>query len=145
MPSHLPRTARSLPIAIVRAREGVMAPVRDMLNATGITEQQWRVLRVLAELGPMDSTSLADRASLLFPSLTRIVTTLNKGGLVTQTRDSSDRRKQIVAITPAGQQIIDQHADQAARIIEDYKARLGEENYERLLDLLAMLDPGRPG
>ncbi|WP_323767023.1 homoprotocatechuate degradation operon regulator HpaR [Marinovum sp.] len=145
MPNSLPETARSLPIAIVRAREGVMAPVRDMLSATGLTEQQWRVLRVLSECGPMDSTSLADRASLLFPSLTRIGTTLNKSGLVTQTRDSTDRRKQIVAITPAGQQIIDRHADQAALIIESYKARLGDRNYETLLDLLALLDPGRPG
>jgi len=76
MPKPLPSTSRSLPIALIRAREGVMAPIRDMLSETGITEQQWRVLRVLAEYGQMDTKTLADRSSLLFPSLTRIAATL---------------------------------------------------------------------
>lgn len=141
MATKLPSTSRSLPIALVRAREGVMSPIREMLSETSITEQQWRVLRVQTECGPLDSKTLADRASLLFPSLTRIVTTLNKGGLVTQTRDAADRRKQIVAITEVGKKIIDDHSEEAARIVVGFKSRLGPENYETLLDLLAMLDP----
>ena len=142
MPKHLPSTSRSLPIALIRAREGVMAPIRDMLSETGITEQQWRVLRVLAEYGQMDTKTLADRSSLLFPSLTRIAATLRQKGLVTQTRDDKDRRRQFIAITPAGQQIIDARATQAARIVAGFKEVLGAEDYERLLDLLERLDPG---
>jgi homoprotocatechuate degradation regulator HpaR len=138
----LPDTARSLPIALLRAREGVMQPIRDMLADTGITEQQWRVLRVLAEQGRMDSKTLADRASLLFPSLTRIAQTLREKGLITQTRDEIDRRRQFIEITASGQALIDTHVAQAARIVEGFKATLGPENYERLLDLLEMLDPG---
>lgn len=142
MPKHLPSTSRSLPIALIRAREGVMAPIRDMLSETGITEQQWRVLRVLAEYGQMDTKTLADRSSLLFPSLTRIAATLRQKGLVTQTRDDKDRRRQFIEITPAGQQIIDARASQAARIVAGFKELLGAEDYERLLDLLERLDPG---
>ncbi|MGB1034516.1 MAG: homoprotocatechuate degradation operon regulator HpaR [Primorskyibacter sp.] len=138
----LPSTTRSLPIALIRAREGVMSPIRDMLSETGITEQQWRVLRVLSEHGVMDTKTLADRSSLLFPSLTRIAATLRDKGLVTQTRDDKDRRRQFIAITPAGQKIIDDRVDQTLRIVADFKATLGAENYETLLDLLAMLDPG---
>ena len=52
----LPSIARSLPIALLRAREKVMAPFREMLSRTDITEQQWRVLRILSEFGPQDST-----------------------------------------------------------------------------------------
>jgi len=142
MPPKLPSTTRSLPIALIRAREGVMAPIRDMLTETGITEQQWRVLRVLAEHDRLDTTTLADRASLLHPSLTRIVTTMRNKGLITQTRDDVDRRRQFIAITPAGQQIIDDNADQAARIVVDFKRMLGEQDFETLLDLLARLDSG---
>ena len=47
-----------------------MAPIRKMLLAAGITEQQWRILRVLTETGPIDAGSLAKRACLLAPSLT---------------------------------------------------------------------------
>jgi homoprotocatechuate degradation regulator HpaR len=142
MAKSLPTTARSLPIALIRAREGVMSPIRDMLSETGITEQQWRVLRVLSEYGAMDTKTLADRSSLLFPSLTRIAATLREKGLVTQTRDKKDRRRQFVEITQTGQKLIDDHLDQASQIVLDFKATLGPDNYETLLDLLAMLDPG---
>lgn len=141
MSTSLPPTARSLPIALIRAREGVMAPIRDMLASTGITEQQWRVLRVLAEHGPLDSTTLADRASLLVPSLTRIVRAMTERGFVTQTRGDDDRRRQVIAITPAGQAVITDNAPRAAEIVAGFKAALGDEDYETLLDLLERLDP----
>ena len=141
MSDQRPSTNRSLPIALIRAREGVMGPIRDMLTDTGLTEQQWRVLRVLSESGAVDSSTLADRASLLYPSLTRIATSMRERGLLTQTRDKKDGRRQLVEITPVGQKIIDDNEEQAAQIVRDFKATLGEDNYEQLLDLLAMLDP----
>ena len=141
MTNRLPSTSRSLPISLIRAREGVMAPIREMLAETGITEQQWRVLRVLAEHGSMDASTLADQASLLFPSLTRIATTMRQKGLLTQMRDEKDRRRQVISITSAGQKIIDDNTDQAAQIVVDFKAKLGAEQYEQLLNLLALLDP----
>jgi homoprotocatechuate degradation regulator HpaR len=142
MSKALPSTARSLPIALIRAREGIMAPIRDMLSETGITEQQWRVLRVLSEFGVMDAKTLADRSSLLFPSLTRIAATLRDKGLVSQSRDERDRRRQFIEITAAGQSIIDERAARAAEIVKGFKASLGDNNYETLLDFLEMLDPG---
>ena len=36
-----------------------MAPIRDMLRASGLTEQQWRVLRILSEFGPQDLTPVS--------------------------------------------------------------------------------------
>lgn len=142
MTKKLPSTRRSLPIALIRAREGVMAPIREMLSETSITEQQWRVLRVLDEYGTLDTKTLADRASLLFPSLTRIVTTMCDKGLITQTRDEVDRRRQLIDITIAGQTLINQFTDQSLHIISEFKRVLGEDDYERLLDLLGRLDPG---
>lgn len=142
MTKSLPSTNRSLPIALIRAREGVMSPIREMLLETGITEQQWRVLRVLSEFGRMDTKTLADRSSLLFPSLTRIAATLRDKGLVTQTRDDKDRRRQFIEITADGQKIIDDRTPQSAQIVAGFKEALGAENYETLLDLLAQLDPG---
>ena len=141
MKSKLPSTSRSLPIALLRAREGVMSPIRTMLAETGITEQQWRVLRVLSESGSMDAKTLATRSCLLFPSLTRIANTMREKGLITQKRDNTDRRRQKIAITPAGQKIIDDHSVQSTQIIADFRTVLGVENYETLLDLLALLDP----
>lgn len=118
-----------------------MIPIREMLVETGITEQQWRVLRVLAEYGTLDTKTLANRACLLLPSLTRIITTLRNKGLVTQTRDEKDRRRQFIAITKDGQKIINDNTEQAAEIVADFKRLLGKQDYDRLLDLLSRLDP----
>ena len=120
-----------------------MAPIRHMLSETDITEQQWRVLRVLDDNGALDTKTLADRSSLLFPSLTRIASTLRDKGLVTQTRDDKDRRRQIIEITTLGKQLIDENADQAAQIAADFESLLGSQNYETLLDLLEILDPNK--
>ena len=136
---HLPPTSRSLPILLIRARENVMAPIRRMLAESGITEQQWRVLRVLAEHGALDTSAVAQRASLLLPSLTRIASAMRDKGLITQVRDAQDRRRQKLAITPRGQQIIDDNLDRALEIAEEFRLRLGAEDHERLLVLLQAL------
>jgi len=137
----LPSTTRSLPIVLIRAREGIMPPIREMLADSGITEQQWRVLRVLVEYGPQDTSTIADRACLLLPSLTRIAQKMRDNGLITLSRNSTDRRRQTIAITTAGQRIVDENEGRAAEIVEEFKRKLGADNYEQLLDLLSLLDP----
>ncbi|MCR8827792.1 homoprotocatechuate degradation operon regulator HpaR [Pseudosulfitobacter koreensis] len=139
MTRKLPRTGRSLPIALMHAREAVMGPIRDMLSASNVTEQQWRVLRVLDEAGALDASTLARRAALLQPSLTRIVKSMVAKGLVTQVQGAQDRRRQEVAITAAGSALIADNASRAAEIAESWRAHLGTERYEALLDLLADL------
>ena len=136
----LPPTRRSLPIALIRSREKVMGPIRDMLKTSGITEQQWRVLRVLSETGPQDLTQISDKASLLLPSLSRIIRKLLDGGLVVSSINSRDRRRQTVVIRPEGQKIIDDNLPQATKIAEELQHHLGTERYEQLLDLLAALE-----
>ena len=136
----LPPTRRSLPIALIRSREKVMGPIRNMLKASGITEQQWRVLRVLSETGPQDLTQISDNAGLLLPSLSRIIRKLLDGGLVVSSINSRDRRRQTVVITPEGQKIIDDNLPQATKIAEELQHHLGTERYEQLLDLLAALE-----
>ncbi|WP_297835635.1 homoprotocatechuate degradation operon regulator HpaR [uncultured Roseibium sp.] len=132
----LPSTRRSIPIALIRAREKVMGPIREMLSDCGITEQQWRILRVLEEFGPQDASTLADRACLLLPSQTRIVQTLLEKGLVTRQADEKDRRKQTVAITPAGQAIIEEKLDDAKAIAARIEEVIGKEKLAQLLDIL---------
>lgn len=140
----LPSTNRSLPIALIRARESIMSPIRDMLAKSDITEQQWRVLRALDEFGPQEASVLAHRAALLFPSLTRITQTLVKKNLVTRTQVKTDKRRQLIEITPAGSAIIAENLPQAGEIVARFKEILGEDRYELLLDLLADLDPNKP-
>lgn len=135
----LPSTRRSLPIALIRAREAVMAPIREMLAGTGLTEQQWRVLRVLDEFGPMDASQLSREAGLMASSLTRIVQSMVTDGLVTRESSTTDRRRQIIGIASSGQKVLADNRDAALAIAEDLHDRLGKRDLERLLNLLEAL------
>lgn len=133
-------TARSLPIALLRARERVMGPIRALLSDVGITEQQWRVLRVLQETGPQDPTTIAESACLLLPSLTRILQKLEEKNLITRTADKVDRRKQVVSIAPAGSALIAENIGRSIAMFDDLRTRMGADDYDRLLDLLNALN-----
>jgi homoprotocatechuate degradation regulator HpaR len=132
----LRRTRRSLPIALLRARETVMGPIREMLSQSDINEQKWRVLRVLDERGPCELTQVAKDACLLLPSLTRIIRAMEEEGLATRATDPEDRRKTIATITDAGRALIVAHVAESNAIFARLERDFGQEKLEQLLDLL---------
>jgi homoprotocatechuate degradation regulator HpaR len=142
--THFRLTSRSLPIALLRARETVMGSFRDMLAKSGISEQKWRVLRVLFEKGPMEQTAIAEGACLLLPSLTRILASMEKEGLVTRATDQKDRRKTIVVLAPAGKHLIAAHSEESAAITAQLEQSFGKDRIEALLDLLEDLHTHTP-
>ncbi|MEZ5676617.1 transcriptional regulator, MarR family [Thalassovita litoralis] len=135
-----PETNRSLPIALLRAREKVMGPIRAMLADVGVTEQQWRVLRVLNERGTLDPTEIAERSCLLLPSLTRILQTLEGKGLISRAPHPTDRRKQLVSITDEGRQVIVDNMQESQRLNAWLRESFGPDKLNALLDLLNELD-----
>ena len=55
----------SLTIALLQAREAAMAYFRPIVKRHNLTEQQWRIVRILAERPSMDFHDLAFRAYIL--------------------------------------------------------------------------------
>lgn len=133
----LPRlTRRSLPIALLRARESIMWRFRPMLANHDITEQQWRVLRVLNEVDEADGSEVAERTCVMAPSLTRIIRSLEERGLINRRRDPKDARRTMLSITDKGVALIAAVAPESRAIYADIRERFGNERYELLLDLL---------
>ena len=137
--SHTKSTSRSLPIALLRARETIMAPIRDMLQDIQISEQKWRVLRVLDELGEVEQSAIAKEACLLLPSLTRILRSMEADGQVTRRQDSQDKRRTMVMIKDAGRQILKDNLQASLAISNSIEAQMGREKLDELLDLLEEL------
>ncbi|AJE49108.1 homoprotocatechuate degradation operon regulator HpaR [Celeribacter indicus] len=133
-PESAPRISGTLPVALLRAREGVMDRFRPMLAAHDVTEPQWRVLRVLAEFGETEAGPLATRAGLLAPSLTRIMRRLEARGFLHTRREAEDRRRRIVSLTAEGQSFLDRLAPQNARILAEIEEAVGRERIGTLLD-----------
>ncbi len=116
-----------------------MGPIRAILADAGVTEQQWRVLRVLQEKGAQEPTQIADQACLLLPSLTRILRKLEEKDLIARRADTEDRRRQIVEITDKGLQIIADNLTASLQQAEAIRKKMGAERHEMLLDLLGEL------
>ena len=90
---------RNLPLLLLQAREGVMAQFRPILNAHGVTEQQWRILRALIEQGPMEPRQIGQLCRISSPSLAGVLARMDDLGLVQRERLAQDQRRVMVALT----------------------------------------------
>jgi len=97
---------RNLPRLLLEAREAVMLHTRPSLRAHGLSDQQWRVLRVLGEHahepGGIETGRVASEAYLLGPSLTGVLNRMARDGLIERQRCPQDARRTVVRATPAG-------------------------------------------
>ena len=60
---------RNLPLLLLQARESVIAFFRPVLNAHGITEQQWRIVRELLDRDGMEPREIVAVCGISSPSL----------------------------------------------------------------------------
>ena len=111
MSAATPFTHRNLPRLLLQAREAVMAHTRPSLREQGLSDQQWRVLRVLgehaAEPGGVETGRVAREAFLLGPSLTGVLTRMERDGLIQRSRCPVDARRTVVRATAQGLALVD--------------------------------------
>lgn len=132
-------TSRSLPMALLRAREAVMSRFRPLLAAHGVTEQQWRVIRFLSESGPQDATQLSARCCILRPSMTLILRALCSRKLVARKRNARDGRRLVLEATPKAIALIRKVAPESNAIYQAIENEFGKERVDGLLDILEEL------
>ncbi len=127
----------SLPLQLLKAREAAMARFRPMLRRHGLTEQQWRVIRVLAADEALDGRELARRSILLAPSLTRILQYFEAQSLVKRSAHVSDQRRVMFALTNRGRRLFDEVAPDAEALYAAIAIEFGGQKLKTLYDLLA--------
>jgi homoprotocatechuate degradation regulator HpaR len=98
---------RNLPRLLLQAREAVMAHTRPSLRDQGLSDQQWRVLRVLGEDHGNGGTGvetgrIAREAFIIGPSLSGVLTRMERDGLIQRARATNDQRRTVVQATALG-------------------------------------------
>jgi homoprotocatechuate degradation regulator HpaR len=121
---------------LMRAREAVMQHFRPHLREHDITEQQWRILRVLAEQKNVDMVALSNRCSIQPPSLSRTIPLLVERGLVRRGSHGNDRRKTLVDLTPSGRVLFRTMSAESERIYSELEAEIGHERLRNVYELL---------
>jgi homoprotocatechuate degradation regulator HpaR len=137
---------RSLPMALLRAREAVMQKFSPALREQGLSPQQWRVIRALVEEDGLDASELSQRCFLLLPSLSRILQKLAQRGLIERRPDAGDARRSLISLAGKGRDLFETLAPvneaRYAHITERFGYGKLELLYELLDELVEKLDEG---
>jgi homoprotocatechuate degradation regulator HpaR len=138
-------SSRSLPMQLMRAREAVMQRFRPHLRRHGITDQQWRVIRVLVEIEELEILDLSARCCLHPASLSRILPNMDAAGLIARRAHAQDLRRVIVSITPQGRRLFETVAPESERIYAGIARDIGPDRLQRLYraldDVIEVLSP----
>jgi len=141
MTTETPFVHRNLPRLLLEAREAVMQHTRPSLREHGLSDQQWRVLRVLGEhareAGGVETGRVAREALLLGPSLTGVLTRMERDGLIARARCPQDARRTVVRATPAGLKLVRTLSQTIEAHYAWMEERLGK---AQLAQLYALLD-----
>jgi len=141
MSDAIPFAHRNLPRLLLEAREAVMQHTRPSLREHGLSDQQWRVLRVLGEHASdpagVETGRVAREALLLGPSLTGVLVRMERDGLVCRARCPQDARRTVVRASRAGLKLV---STLSLTIESHYQWMVAQLGKARLAQLYALLD-----
>lgn len=131
---------RNLPRLLLQAREAVMTHTRPSLREHGLSDQQWRVLRVLGENAHcaegVETGRVAREAFLLGPSLTGVLTRMARDGLIERRRCPQDARRTVVRATALGLSKVAQLSEAIEAHYAFMESELGKQKLAQLYQLL---------
>ena len=125
--------SQSLPMVLYRTLDAVMPRFRKIFNEFGLTEQQWRVLRVLWDEEALTFNRLAALTLIPPPSLVGIVDRMERAELVTRQRSEADRRKVNVVPTSQGVALEDEIMPHVARAYAELKQSVDPQTWEQVV------------
>ena len=108
----------------------------ERLAGTGINQLGYSVLLVLEANPGCRPAELAEAVRVRQPNLVEPVESLVARGLVSRAPDLRDRRAQTLALTAEGARALAGLKAAHAGLIEGYRAALGAEDYDQLIELL---------
>jgi len=126
-----------LPLLLLEARERVISRFRPILNAHGITEQQWRIVRALIDTGPMEPRQIGEICRISSPSLAGVLSRMEELGYIKRKRLAHDQRRLRVSLTPRSRALAARMAPQIEATYRDIEAMIGPDfstRFYRALD-----------
>jgi homoprotocatechuate degradation regulator HpaR len=127
---------RNLPLLMLQARERVISCFRPLLHANGLTEQQWRVVRVLADMGALEPRQISELCQLSSPSLAGVLARMEEVGLVSRRRLEHDQRRVLVSLTSRSRTLAARMAPQIDAVYAKIDGDLGNEASKHLYEVL---------
>ena len=127
---------RNLPRLLLQARESLMVRTRPSVREHGLSDPQWRVLRVLGEHGMVETGRVAREAYILGPSLTGVLARMERDGLVRRERDPEDQRRTVIEATAKGLKMVERLSRSVEGHYQWLEKSLGKQKLAQLYQLL---------
>ncbi|WLH55522.1 MULTISPECIES: homoprotocatechuate degradation operon regulator HpaR [unclassified Pseudomonas] len=127
---------QSLTLTLLQAREAAMSFFRPSLNEHGLTEQQWRVIRILNEHDELEIYQLAELACILKPSMTGVLVRMEAAGMIHRRKAEQDQRRVLVTLADKGRASFASMSQCMEANYQRLQEQLGEEKLQTLLGLL---------
>ena len=117
-----------------------MLHTRPSLREHGLSDPQWRVLRVLGEhsdeAAGVETGRVAREAYLLGPSLTGVLTRMARDGLIERQRCPNDARRTVVRATAQGLAKVQALSQTIEAHYAWLEQELGKKNLKAMYELL---------
>ena len=127
---------RNLPLLMLQAREHVIARFRPILNTSGMTEQQWRIVRLLLDSGPLEPRQISELCRISSPSLAGVLARMEGLGLLKRRGFKTDQRRLLVSLTPRSRALARSMAPQIDATYRSIEKTLGPALSALLTDTL---------
>jgi DNA-binding MarR family transcriptional regulator len=116
-----------------------MRGLRDALTAHDLKPRQFQILDLLADRGPTGQRELGETMAIDHSILVTMLNPLEADGLIRRERDSADRRRHVVTVTPAGKRRLAGATRAQLKAEDALFAGLTEQQRDQLRDLLIAL------
>jgi len=110
----------------------VRAELDDLARPVGLTALQYTALTVLERHPDLTAAHLARHSFVTSQSMADMVTALLDRGLIERHRDPADRRRLVIALTPAGERLLDELRPRVAALERRMLAPLSSSEAESL-------------
>jgi DNA-binding MarR family transcriptional regulator len=130
-------------LALVQAAEGFLDMADRALRHHELSSAGRQALAVLDGAGePLSPTTIAERLIVTTASVTSLLDTLERRGLVARRPDLADRRRVLVELTAAGRTHVDRVLPEMVALQTAVLAEMSEPQRKQLLALLDVVRRG---
>ncbi|GIL00557.1 MAG: MarR family transcriptional regulator [Alphaproteobacteria bacterium] len=131
---------RFLPYLLNQAAEATSRSFQEVYRTTyGMTRTQWRVLANLGRFGAMTARDICRISHIEKTKVSRAIAALERDNLVSRRESKTDRRAEILTLTPRGEERFAELGHRAIEHDRQVRARLGPDVAEQLASVLRML------
>jgi len=116
-----------------------MSRFRLVLNQHGVTEQQWRILRVLLDEDGLEPRQLCKRCLISSPSIAGVLMRMEEAGWIKRERMEHDQRRVKVTITTSTKKLGNSIAPIIEREYQELEKLVGVKQLQQVYDALDTL------